>query len=68
MVLVIFSGRVHDRTGLHADLLEEIPHFLINVLLEESKGHRCHDYSLKAAPWNTEKAPLLSFRGKAPES
>lgn len=48
MVLVIFSGRVHDRAGLHTDLLEEIPYFLINVLLEESKGH-CYQV-MKAPP------------------
>ena len=48
MILVIFSGWVHDRAGFHADLLEEIPHFLINVLLEKSKGHSYHGMT---SPW-----------------
>ena len=38
VVLVVLGGRVHNRAGLHADLLKKVPHLLVNILLEEKKG------------------------------
>lgn len=63
MVLVIFSGRVHDRAGLHADLLEEVPHFLINVLLEEGKRHHYHAVPTPESPSSEHrKGPCIVSR------
>lgn len=66
MILVIFSGWVHDRAGLHADLLEEIPHFLINVLLEESEGHSYHGMTSHESPsLEHEKVPSTIIQRKS---
>ena len=63
MVFIVFGGWIHNWTGLYTDLLEEIPHFLINVLLEERKRY-CHQ---EATP-RQKRAFLSSPREKALES
>ena len=39
MVLVVF-GRIHHGTGLDTDLLEQIPHLLVDVLLRRKEGEK----------------------------
>lgn len=35
MISVVFGSRVNDWTRLHTDLLEKVPHLLVDVLLQE---------------------------------
>lgn len=37
MISVVFGSRVNHRTGLHADLLKQIPNLLVDVLLQQNK-------------------------------
>lgn len=39
MILVVFGG-VNHRAGLHTNLLEQVPNFLINVLLWETNRQK----------------------------
>lgn len=63
MILVVFGG-VNHRAGLHTYLLEQVPNFLINVLLSETNRYNeiCSTSRLiKSTPVTEDRTAAVHF-------